>query len=171
MLPAIFAAVLLIAAIIIWVTSVKKQLCSLNKNVNNAICQIGVQLLGKFEALLVLIGTVKNCDDCEHNYLIEAAASSHVAITSDSSADDIKSQEQVSFALLNRIDKLSENHPELKTNQNFIKAHGAVDTFENMISTSFLIYNSSVEKLNNKIGTFPIFLISGILGFNKRSFL
>lgn len=171
MLPAFFAVAIIIIAIIIWGASVRKQLCSFNENVNNAISQIGAQMNGKFEALLDLINVVKNYDNCEHKYLIEAVNLKHITITSNSSVNDIKSQELLTFSLLNRINTISDKSPQLKTNQNYINAFKAVDTFENMISTSFLIYNSSVEILNSKIDTFPTFLISRILGFNKRSLL
>jgi len=46
-----------------------------------------------------------------------------------------------------------------------------VETFENMVRTSRLIYNDSVTKLNREIRMFPTSIIAGMLGFHKREYL
>ena len=47
----------------------------------------------------------------------------------------------------------------------------AVQTFENMVRTSRLIYNDSVTKLNREIRMFPVSVIAGMLGFHQRDYL
>lgn len=47
----------------------------------------------------------------------------------------------------------------------------AVQTFENMMRTSYLIYNDSVTKLNREIRMFPVSIIAGMLGFQQREYL
>ncbi|MPN47545.1 hypothetical protein SDC9_195148 [bioreactor metagenome] len=46
-----------------------------------------------------------------------------------------------------------------------------MQTFENMVRTSRLIYNDSVTKLNREIRMFPVSAIAGMLGFAQREYL
>ncbi|MDW8802725.1 LemA family protein [Clostridium sp. A1-XYC3] len=66
---------------------------------------------------------------------------------------------------------VTEQYPELKVNQTYIKTMDAVQTFENMVRTSRLIYNDSVTKLNREIRMFPVSVIAGMLGFRQRDYL
>jgi len=47
----------------------------------------------------------------------------------------------------------------------------AVQTYENMVRTSRLIYNDSVSKLNREVRMLPVFMIAGALGFKQREYL
>ena len=66
---------------------------------------------------------------------------------------------------------VTEQYPDLKANQNYIKTMDAVETFENMVRTSRLIYNDSVTKLNREIRMFPVSMIAGMLGFQQKKYL
>ncbi|MHC1694826.1 MAG: LemA family protein [Eubacteriales bacterium] len=66
---------------------------------------------------------------------------------------------------------VTEHYPDLKANQNYIKTKDAVQTFENMVRTSRLIYNDSVTKLNRKIRIFSVSMAAGMLGFRQRDYL
>jgi LemA protein len=66
---------------------------------------------------------------------------------------------------------VTEQYPELKANQSYIKTMDAVQTFENMVRTSRLIYNDSVTKLNREIRMFPVSIIAWMLGFRQRDYL
>ena len=47
----------------------------------------------------------------------------------------------------------------------------AVNTYENMVRTSRMVYNDSVTKLNRQIRMFPISIVAGMLGFSQRDYL
>ena len=72
---------------------------------------------------------------------------------------------------LGRLLMITENYPELKANENYLKCMNAVDSYEKMVRTSRLIYNDSVTKLNRAIRMFPTSLIAGMLGFHQRDYL
>jgi len=80
-------------------------------------------------------------------------------------------QEGVISEALGRIAMVTEQYPDLKANQNYIKTMDAVQTFENMVRTSRLIYNDSVTKLNREIRMFPVSMVAGMLGFGQREYL
>lgn len=84
---------------------------------------------------------------------------------------DVLRQERIIFDTLARIAMVTEQYPELKTNQTYTKSMDAVQTFENMVRSSRLIYNDSVTKFNREIRMFPVSMIAGLLGFRQREHL
>jgi len=143
----------------------------LDENINNAMSQIGVQLSSRFDALTALLDSTIGYAEHESETLIETINSRRSLITVKSKPDDILRQEGVISEALSRIALVTEQYPELKANQNYIKTMGAVQTFENMVRTSRLIYNDSVTKLNREIRMFPVSMVAGILGFRQRDYL
>ncbi len=171
MLPT-FIAILAIAAVIaLWVISTQRKLVVLDENISNAMSQIGVQLSGRFDALTALLDLAKGYARHESETLIEIIKSRRSVITAKSTPNDVLRQEGVISEALGRIAMVTEQYPELKANQNYTKTMDAVETFENMVRTSRLIYNDSVTKLNREIRMFPVSAIAGMLGFRQREYL
>ena len=171
MLPIFIAIIAIIGVIILWIISTQRKLVVLDENVSNAMSQIGVQLSSRFDALTALLDLTKGYDKHESETLIETVKARRSIITAKSTPDDVLRQEGVISEALSRISIVTEKYPELKANQNYIKTMDAVQTYENMVRTSRLIYNDSVTKLNREIRMFPVSLIAGILGFKQRDYL
>ncbi len=167
-----FIAIIAIAAIIVlWVISTQRKLVVLDENISNAMSQIGVQLSSRFDALTALLDLTKGYAKHESDTLIETIKSRRSVITAKSTPDDVMRQEGIISEALGRIAMVTEQYPELKANETYIKTMDAVQAFENMVRTSRLIYNDSVTKLNREIRMFPVSIIAGMLGFKKRDYL
>lgn len=167
-----FIAIAVIAAVIVlWIVSTQRRLVVLDENVSNAMSQIGVQLSSRFDALTALLDLTKSCAGFESETLIEIIQSRRSAITAKSTPDDVMRQESVIAEVLGKISVVAEQYPDLKANQNYSKTINAVQTFENMVRTSRLIYNDSVTKLNREIRMFPVSMAAGMLGFGQRGYL
>jgi LemA protein len=167
-----FIAIMGIAAVIvIWIISTRRRLAVVDDNASNAICQIGVQLSGQLDALLTLVDFTRSYAEDESETLMAVIKSRRRVITAKSTPDDVLREEGLISETLGMIALLTEQYPELKTNQTYIKTMDAVQIFENMMHTSRLIYNDSVTKLNREIRMFPVFLIAALLGFNQRDYL
>jgi LemA protein len=151
--------------------SSQRRLVVLDENINNAMSQIGVQLSSRFDALTALLDLTKGYAKHESETLIETIKSRRSVITAKSTPDDVVRQEGIISEALGRIAMVSEQYPELKANENYIKTMDAVETFENMVRISRLVYNDSVTKLNRDIRMFPVSLIAGMLGFRQRDYL
>lgn len=171
MLLSLIAIGIIAAAIVLWIMSIQRRLVVLDENVNNAMNQIGVQLSSRFDALTSLLDLTKGYDNHESETIIETIKSGRNIITAKSAPDDVLNQEEIISEALGRIAMVSEQYPELKANKNYIKTMGAVETFENMVRTSRLVYNDTVTKLNREIRMFPVSIISGMLGFSEREYL
>ena len=168
MLPTFIA---IAAVIVLWAISTQRKLVVLDENISNAMSQIGVQLSSRFDALMALLNLTKGYAKHESETLIETIKSRRSVITAKSTPDDVLHQEGVISEALGRIAMVTEQYPELKANQTYIKTMDAVQIFENMVRTSRLIYNDSVTKLNREIRMFPVSMIAGMLGFRQRDYL
>ena len=171
MLQTFIAIIAILALIVLWIISTQHKLVVLNENVCNAMSQIGVQLSGRFDALMTLLNLIKSYARHESDTLIGTINSRRSVITSKSTPDDVVCQERVISDALNVIAVVAELYPELKTNPDYIKAMDALETFENMLRTSRLIYNDSVTKLDREIRMFPVSMVAVMLGFRQRGYL
>ncbi len=171
MLTTFIAIIAIIAVIILWVISTQRKLVVLDENITNAMSQIGVQLSSRFDALTALLDLTKGYAKHESETLIETIKSRRSVITAKSTPDDVQRQEGIISEALGRIAMVTEQYPELKANETYIQTMNAVETFENMVRTSRLIYNDSVTKLNREIRMFPVSMIARLLGFQQRDYL
>jgi len=171
MLPIFITIIAIVLAIVLWTISTQRKLVVLDENISNAMSQIGVQLSSRFDALTALLDLTKGYAKHESETLIETIKSRRSVITAKSTPDDVLRQEGIISEALGRIAMVSEQYPELKANQTYTKTMDAVQTFENMVRTSRLIYNDSVTKLNREIRMFPVSMIARMLGFQQRDYL
>lgn len=171
MLQTFFAIVAVVAVIALWTISTQRKLVVLDENISNAMSQIGVQLSSRFDALTALLDLTKGYAKHESETLIETIKSRRSVITAKSTPDDVVHQEGIISEALGRIAMVTEQYPELKADKTYMKTMDAVQTFENMVRTSRLIYNDSVTKLNREIRMFPVSMIANMLGFQQRNYL
>lgn len=171
MLPTFIAIIAIITVIVLLTIFVQRKLVVLDENVKSVMSQIGVQISSRFDALTALLNLAKEYAKHESETLIETFKSRRSLITAKSTPDDVLRQERIISEALSRIAVVTVQYPELKVNQNYIKSMDAVETFENMVRTSRLIYNDSVTKLNREIRMFPVSMIAGMLGFRQREYL
>ena len=71
---------------------------------------------------------------------------------------------------LRQLFALSEAHPDLKANQNFLGLQQELTGTEERVALSRQAYNDSVMQLNTRIQTFPTVLIAGMFGFKEEPF-
>ncbi|MGI6402695.1 MAG: LemA family protein [Oscillospiraceae bacterium] len=171
MLPTLIAIITIVVVIVLWAISTQRRLVVLDENVSNAMSQIGVQLSSRFDALTALLDLIKGYAKHESETLMKTIKSRRSVITAKSTPEDVLRQEGVISEALGRITMVTEQYPELKVNQAYIKTMDAVQTFENMVRTSCLIYNDSVTKLNRETRMFPVCILAGMLGFRQREYL
>ena len=162
---------IIIGAIFFWAMSAQHRLVVLDENINNAMSQIGLQLSCRFDLLTVLLDITKEYAGQESEKLIETIKSARSDITAKSTPEDVLRQEGIIGEVLGKIAELSGQYPELKENSYYINTLDAVNTYENMLRTSRLIYNDSVNKLNREIRMLPVSIIARIMGFSGRNYV
>lgn len=160
-----------VVLLVLWAVSCRRRLAAMDENINNAMAQIGVQLSSRFDILIELVSMAGKYAAFEAQTLLETIRFRRSAITATSTPDDVLKQETVIAEAVNRIFMVAEQYPELKADENYVKCMNVVDSYEKMVSTSRLIYNDSVTKLNRELRMFPTSLIAGAFGFRQRDYL
>ncbi|HYV84845.1 MAG TPA: LemA family protein [Patescibacteria group bacterium] len=71
---------------------------------------------------------------------------------------------------LGRLLAISENYPELKANENFIRLQDELAGSENRIAVERNRYNEAARVYNTHVKTFPANLIAGFFGFKEKDY-
>ena len=111
-----------------------------------------------------LVSTVKGYAKQESSVLVGVTEARAKATSIQVSADDLKdpakiqqfgaAQGQLSQAL-GRLLSVTENYPDLKSNQNFLALQSQLEGTENRITIARRDYNAAVQGYNTLIRTFP----------------
>ena len=134
--------------------------------------QINVQLKRRNDLIPNLVETTKGYAKHEKETLenVVQLRNQLTNIPSDDHAQTLKVSNQISDALKS-IFALSENYPDLKANQNFLKLQEELTNTENKIAYSRQLYNSSAALYDQKLLTFPSNIVAHIHGFKKVDYL
>ncbi len=71
---------------------------------------------------------------------------------------------------LGRLLAISENYPNLKSNENFIRLQDELAGSENRIAVERRRYNEAVRTYNTRIKRFPNKFLAGMFGFGEREY-
>ena len=73
-------------------------------------------------------------------------------------------------ATLGRLLVLTENYPQLKSNENFLKFQDSLEGTENRIAVARNDYNAGVQDYNTTRGSFPTVLSAKLFGFKEEPY-
>jgi len=137
--------------------------------VNAAEAQIKTQLQRRADLIPNLVETVKGFARQETTVFIRVAEARAKLAGAVQTGDlqQMGAANQALTAPLGRLLALSENYPELKSNQNFLQLQDQLEGTENRISVSRQDYNRAVEDFNAYIRRFPYNLTAKVVGRGK----
>ena len=164
MLPIILIIIIAIAAFLI-VTYIG--LVKLRMRVENAWSQIDVQLQRRFDLIPNFVETVKGYMPHEQE-TFEKISSLRTSWANTSTIEDKAKINNELSSTLKTIMAVSENYPELKANENFLKLSEELSNTENKLSFSRQFYNDTVTMYNTKLQVFPSNIIAGMFNFTAR---
>ena len=72
--------------------------------------------------------------------------------------------------MLNRINVLAEQYPELKSSENYKQLQNAIVDTEEHLQAARRLYNSNVSAYNRKLVVFPSSIIAGMAGAVQKPF-
>lgn len=125
-----------------------------------------------------LVNTVKGAANFEQGTLEKVmqarASATQVKIDANNlSPESIAKFQSAQDGLSSALGKLmmvTENYPDLKSNQNFSELQSQLEGTENRIATERMKFNEKVQEYNSYIQKFPNNLISGMFGFDKKGY-
>ena len=162
----ILIIILVILAVII--VGMYNSLVTARQKVRNAWSQIDVQLQRRFDLIPNFVETVKGYMAHEKDTLTKVTE----LRTSWADANTVEEKAQLNNQLsdtLKTIMAISENYPDLKSNQNFMDLQEELRNTENKISFSRQFYNDTVTMYNTKLEVFPSNMIANMFSFKPET--
>lgn len=167
----ILAAVIVVP--VIFAVGIYNGLVGHRNRYRNAFAQIDVQLKRRHDLIPNLVETAKSYMEHERETLeavIQArnaaeSARSAVQGADDSSISQLASAEAGLGGALGRLFALSENYPDLRSNQNMLQLQEELTSTESKVAFARQAYNDAVMSFNNKLEMFPSNLVANAFRF------
>ena len=164
----VYAIVVIIAIIAIFVIVKYNSLVALRQRVKNSWSQIDVQLQRRFDLIPNLVECVKGYMGHESDVLEKVTNLRTSWANATTTSDKMKIDNQLTESL-KTIMAVSENYPDLKANENFISLQRELSGTEDKISYSRQFYNDIVTKYNTELEVFPSNIVAEMFHFEHES--
>jgi LemA protein len=165
----IIVVVLLILVLILGGSFVSRrnQMAVKREAVNAAWSQVDVVLQRRADLIPNLVATVKGFAVHEEQVFSEIAQARSALIGARTPADKIAANGALDSAL-SRLLVITENYPQLKSNENFLRLQDELAGTENRIAVERRRYNEVVQEYNTFISLFPNSLVASMSGFTRN---
>ena len=155
----LFLAVIVVIAL--WIIGAYNGLVALKNRVANAWKQIDVQLKRRHDLIPNLVSTVKGSMDFERSTLEAVISARNRAVSATGVQATAKAEGELTQAL-GRLFALTENYPDLKSNQNVLQLQEELTSTENKIGFARQAYNDTATEYNTRQMQFPTNLVAGM---------
>jgi LemA protein len=147
--------------------SSKNQMVAMNEAIKSDWSEVDVVLQRRADLIPNLVETVKGYAAQEQTVFDDIAKARSALLSAQSPQDKINAYPQFQSAL-GRLLALTENYPNLKSNENFLKLQDELAGTENRIAVERKRYNDAIQSYNTFIGQFPNSLYAGWAGFRRN---
>jgi LemA protein len=163
--------VLVVAALLIGMPlmSSRNELVTEREDINGKWAQVDNDMKRRADLIPNLVETVKGYAKQEQTVISDIAnarAALLGARSSNNRADEISANDKLGGAL-SRLLVITENYPQLKSNENFLRLQDELTGTENRIAVSRRDYNLSIQKYNTDVELFPKNFAAMIFGFKR----
>ena len=141
--------------LVLWFFSVQRSLVSHDEMCKNSLSQIGVQQSSRWDALTAIAELVKSYNEHEYNTLRDIIAM-RKSVNGGSATADVEGQEKALQSAIAQINAV---------------AMDSVNTYENQVRMSRMVYNDSVTAYNRIIRQVPSNIVASLLHFGTREYL
>ncbi len=150
-----------VVVIALWVIGAYNSLVALKNRVVNAWKQIDVQLKRRHDLIPNLVNTVKGAMEFERSTLEAVISARNRAVSATGVRATAQAEGELTQAL-GRLFALTENYPDLKSNQNVLQLQEELTSTENKIGFARQLYNDTATEYNTKQMQFPTNLVAGL---------
>lgn len=166
MVGGVFAAIILG---VLWYISIYNGLIRMNEEVNGKWAQVETQYQRRIDLIPNLVATVEGAKDFEKSTLVELTKLRSQWQTAPTVNTKVETANQIE-STLSKLLLISENYPELKSNQNFLALQDELANTENKIAVERGRYNDAVKAFNARIKTFPASIVANRIGYADRPY-
>lgn len=145
----------------------RNQMAIKREAVSAAWSQVDVVLQRRADLIPNLVATVKGFAVHEEQVFSEIAQARSALIGAKTPADKIAANGALDSAL-SRLLVITENYPQLKSNENFLRLQDELAGTENRIAVERKRYNDTLQDYNTYISLFPNSFVAGLAGFTRN---
>jgi LemA protein len=145
---------------------------SMDERAASAQKQISVQLQRRADLVPNLVNTVKGfaAQEAEVFETVAKARAGLAGAVSGGNIKDMANANQNLTGALGRLLAISENYPQLKSDQSFLRLQDELTGTENRIAVARTDYNQAVQDYNAYIRRFPAVLTAKVTGAKPRDY-
>jgi LemA protein len=163
--------VLVVGALLIGMPliSSRNELVTEREDINGKWAQVDNDMKRRADLIPNLVETVKGYAKQEQTVISEIAnarAALMGARANNNRVDEIAANDKLGGAL-SRLLVITENYPQLKSNENFLRLQDELTGTENRIAVSRRDYNMSIQKYNTDVELFPKNFAAMVFGFKR----
>jgi LemA protein len=147
--------------------SARNEMVRKNEAINAAWSQVDVVLQRRADLIPNLVETVKGYAAQEVTVFSDIANARAALLSARDPAGKIAANGQLDGAL-GRLLAISENYPQLKSNENFLQLQDELAGTENRIAVERRRYNQALQDYNTYIGLFPNSVFAAWAGFHRN---
>ena len=159
------------ALLVLWGISVQNKLVQSDELCNNALKQINVQQVSRYDALQALVKLTREYASYESETLQKVIEMRRITASPNPTVEDINANEAALQAMSAKLIAVAEQYPDLKANQTYQQTMADIKQYEENVRLARMTFNDTVTKYNNQVRMFPGSVVAGILGFPKREYL
>jgi LemA protein len=146
----------------------RNEMVRLNEQVKSNWAQVDVVLQRRADLIPNLVETVKGFAAQEQTVFDDIAKARTEYMNAQSPADKIAATNRL-YGMEMKVLALTENYPQLKSNENFLRLQDELAGTENRIAVERKRYNDSVQAYNTYISLFPNNNFAGWAGFQRNN--
>jgi LemA protein len=159
--------VLVVVMVFASYVSARNQMVSLNQNVKEAWSNVDVQMERRADLIPNLVETVKGFTKEESTVFGDIANARAGMLNAQGPAAKIAANGQIDSAL-GRLLMLTENYPQLRSSDQFMRLQDELAGTENRISVARKRYNDALQTYNTYVLQFPNNIWAGMAGFKEN---
>jgi LemA protein len=139
-----------------------------NEAVKSTWSQVDVVLQRRADLIPNLVETVKGITKQEQTVFGEIAQARSQLLSATDPQDKIAANQRLDGAL-GRLLALTENYPQLRSNENFLRLQDELAGTENRIAVERKSYNDTLQDYNTYVQQFPASLFASSMGFKPNN--
>jgi LemA protein len=164
------AGVLLLVVLLVFgsYVSAQKQMVARDQDVKDAWSDVDVQMQRRADLIPNLVETVKGFTKEESSVFTEVAQARDGLMNAQNPQDKIAANGQLDAALA-KVLVLTENYPQLRSSDQFMRLQDELAGTENRIAVARKRYNDALRDYNTLVLQFPNSIWAGIAGFHQNT--
>ena len=159
------------ALLVLWGISVQNKLVQSDELCNNALKQINVQQVSRYDAIQALVKLTREYASYESETLQKVISMRKITASAKPTVDEINANEAALQEMSAKLIAVAEQYPDLKANQTYQETMASIKQYEENVRLARMTFNDTVTKYNNQVRMFPGSVVAGILNFPVREYL